>query len=80
MAKKALPCRREEHAPWPALKESDTELLLQGLDLPAQRRLGDVETLGGAHDRAFFRDRDKALDLIDGHAPTLPRGNRGGKC
>ena len=39
------------------------ELLLERLDLPAQRRLGDVQRFGGAAEMQLLGDRDEPADL-----------------
>src|SRR5699024_12144409 len=48
------------------------EALLQFLDDPAQRRLGDAEPVGGAPEVEFLRYREEGPRLFNLHAKTPP--------
>ena len=66
---------RQEHAPGVgqphaaagAHEERLAELLFERLDARGQRRLGDVQRLGGAADVAGAGDFDECLDLAEQH-------------
>lgn len=47
-----------------------SQLVLEALDLTAQRRLGDVQAPRGAPDVALLGDRDEVFQLIEAHAPV----------
>jgi methionyl aminopeptidase len=68
--------RQELHAPSGAAEERHPELVLQALDLPAQRRLRDVQAPSGAPDVSLFGDRHEASQLVETHPPSLPRAAR----
>jgi hypothetical protein len=42
-----------------ALQKTHANFLFQRLDATTERRLADVQTLGGPSKREFFRDGDK---------------------
>jgi hypothetical protein len=48
MLEKQSPSARQPHPPFAAIEQPDVDLFLQLLDLLTQRRLRDVEPLGGA--------------------------------
>lgn len=48
-----------------AFEQRRAQLLLQFLDLPAQRRLGDVQPLGGSAEAAAFGDFHEVTQLAD---------------
>jgi hypothetical protein len=60
-------------------EELDAELTLQLLDLPAERRLGDVESLRGAGEVTLFRDGDERASESELQHRRGPRAlpNRG---
>lgn len=45
-----------------------SQLVLEPLDLTAQRRLRDAEAAGGAPDVTLLGDRDEVFQLIEAHA------------
>jgi hypothetical protein len=45
----------------------DAQFLLQALDLPAERGLGDFQAPGGAAEVEFLGDREERLELAEGH-------------
>jgi hypothetical protein len=70
--------RQELHAAGGAAEERHAELVLQALDLPAQRRLRDVQTTCGAPDVSLFGDRHEAPELVETHEASIPRAARPG--
>ncbi len=58
----------------PALQEHDAQLALQIPNLPTQRRLRDVQTMGSPGDVLFLRDRNEVPEVTQFHAPSLPGG------
>ena len=50
-----------------------SQLVLEALDLTAQRRLGDVQAARGAPDVPLLGDRDEVFQLIEAHSPSLTR-------
>jgi len=61
------PCRQECHAPWRALEELRADLVFERSDVPADRRLRDVQALGRAPDVALFGNSDEVADLRKAH-------------
>lgn len=57
----------ERHAARPPLEQHHSELLLQRLDADAERRLGDVQLLGGGQDRAAIGDDDEIAQVPQIH-------------
>ena len=57
--------RRQRHLPGPALKQGKPELALELPDLLAQRRLGDVQDLGGRREGPGIRDRQEVAQQAD---------------
>ena len=54
-----------------ALEQRRTQLLLQILDLPAQRRLRDVQPLGGAGEALLVGHGDEVAQVAKLHAAYL---------
>lgn len=59
------PGRRQPHRPAGALQQQDAERVLKQLYLPAQRRLGHVQSRGGAAEMQLPGDRDEAAQLAE---------------
>ena len=59
--------RREAHRVCVSLKQALPDLLLQRLDLPAQRRLREEDLSGGPADVAGIRDGDEVAQLPEFH-------------
>ena len=57
-----------------ALEESDTQLRLEIVDLPPQRRLGDVQLGGGPGEGARLGDRDEVTEVAQIHFGYCPGG------
>ena len=57
----------EHDAAAAALEQRLAELVLERLDLAAQRRLRDAQSLGGARDVLLLRHRDEVLQLLQAH-------------
>lgn len=76
MGKEHLPLRREPNAAGRPREEPRPELVLEALDLPAERRLRDVEAARCTTDVALLRHSDKVVDLREAHRLTLPRRAR----
>jgi hypothetical protein len=56
---------RQRHVPGPALKQGKPEFAFEFLDLLTQRRLGDVQDLGGFREGASIRDRQEVPQQAD---------------
>ena len=56
-----------DHAASVPGEEGGAQFLFQKLDLSAQRRLGDMQTLGGLGQTAQFRDLEEGSKLFDIH-------------
>ena len=67
------PWREETHPAARPLEELHAELLFEGAYLPGERRLGDVESLGGAAHVLLFRDHDEVAKLRQAHAAESTR-------
>jgi uncharacterized membrane protein len=63
--------RGEGHASAAAVEQRLAQLPLQAADLLADRRLGDLDTLCGPSDVAFFGDRDEVRELPQFHKSCL---------
>ena len=63
----ASPAGRELDAPARPDQQREPELVLERADLLAQRRLGDVQALGGAAEVQLLRDRDEVAKLAQFH-------------
>ncbi|MNI97592.1 hypothetical protein D3C73_1562650 [compost metagenome] len=50
-----------------AIHQLAAEFLLQSLDAAAERRLGDADGIGGAHEAAVFGKRDEIAELAQIH-------------
>jgi hypothetical protein len=50
---------RQKYMPLITVEQLSTDFLLQRLDLNAERRLRNVQTLGGARKAQFLRHGDK---------------------
>ncbi|MNL18506.1 hypothetical protein D3C87_1396510 [compost metagenome] len=59
LRQKRYPCRRQDDAAAGSLEECDVEFLLQQLDLPAEWRLGHIQTPGRAAEIQLGGDGDK---------------------
>ena len=57
--------RRQRHLPGPALKQGKPELAFELPDLLAQRRLRDVQDLGGRREGPGIRDRQEVAQQAD---------------
>src|SRR5262245_25354810 len=68
-----VPGVRQRDAARRALEERDAELVLELADAAAERRLRDVEHLGGARDVARLRDGDEIAHLAEAHAASITR-------
>ncbi|MNE84781.1 hypothetical protein D3C80_1817180 [compost metagenome] len=55
------------HASAVALEQIDAQLLFQLADLPAQRRLGDVQAVGSLAQAAELSDMNQGFELNDVH-------------
>ena len=64
---------RQPHPPLRPDEEGLAELLLEGLDLVAHRRLGEIEPLGGAGEVEGVGDFPKRAQLRHLHPGHLPR-------
>jgi hypothetical protein len=62
---------REPHTPADPVEQAHAERLLQALDLPGQRRLGDVEPPRRPAEVLLLGDRHEPAELVDReiHAP-----------
>ena len=67
MLEEDAPAREELHAAGRAREERRAELVLEGADLPAERRLAHVQARGGAADVSFLGDGDEIADLLEAH-------------
>ena len=65
--KQPLAGGRQRHSRRTALEELHAELVLQRLDLGAERRLAQVQPLGRPGEVAEFGDRGKTAKLIELH-------------
>jgi len=72
MVQKYAPRRQQRHASRRTLEEWRSDLVLQSSNLPADRRLRDVEPLGGAPHVPFFGNSNKISDLRKAHTPMVP--------
>src|SRR5262249_26994533 len=61
------PERGEDDAAAAALEERLAELVLERLNLPAERRLRDAEPLGGARDVLLLGHGDEVVELLEAH-------------
>ena len=57
--------RRQLHRAAGALKQLCIQMMLQDLDLPAERRLGHAKLGGGPAEMHLFGDRDETLELAE---------------
>jgi hypothetical protein len=67
--------RRQPHRPAGPVQQDHAEDALQQLDLPAQRRLGHVQTLRRPPEVEFLGDGDEAPQLAEFehvHAASVP--------
>jgi hypothetical protein len=55
------------------VQKLDAQLLLEQLHLPAERRLRDVELLGGAREVALPRDREEVPQAAKVHSELMLR-------
>ncbi|MNM89267.1 hypothetical protein D3C81_1014960 [compost metagenome] len=62
---KGVPRERQTRQACGPLEQRRAQLLLQLLDLPAQRRLGDVQPLGGGAETAALGDFHEVTQLAD---------------
>src|SRR5699024_1113625 len=62
-----FPGRRQRDVSASTMKQLGTELALQRRDLPAERRLRKMETLGGSREVAEFGDLDETAQLLQIH-------------
>ena len=62
-----LPRLGQPHAAIGAGEQHDVELFLEPLDVPRQRRLGDMQMRGGAGDAAEFGDADEIMQAAQLH-------------
>jgi hypothetical protein len=62
LAQECAPGVRELDPPAGAVKQCRSELLLESTDLVTQRRLGDVQPLGGPAEVKLLSDGDEVLD------------------
>jgi hypothetical protein len=66
-----------------AREERHSELCLQPADLLGQRRLGEVQPLGGGRERPVVQGGEEVLELLQGHVrdlkgkPMSDGGNKG---
>ena len=60
----------------PRAAHGHPELTLQLLNLPAERRLGDVESLRGAGEVTLFRDGDERASESELQHRRVPRRSR----
>ena len=60
-----------------AREERDAELGLQAADLLADRRLREVQRLGGGAERAALGGGQEVLELLQVHLKALPSDSRG---
>ena len=75
-----LAVRRELHPPRRAREEANPELVFEGADLPAERRLAHVETQGGAPDMPRLGHGDEVADLLEAHTESIARDQNGIGC
>src|SRR5262249_42656051 len=68
MLEKEPPGARQPHPPFAAIEQPDLNLFLQLLDLLTERRLGDVEALGGATEMQLFSDGNEVSQMTQLHA------------
>ncbi len=66
-AEQLLTSGAQEHAPALATEQLNAELLLEGLQLTRQRRLADVEPVGGPTDATRVDDGDESPELRQIH-------------
>jgi methionyl aminopeptidase len=73
----------ELHSAPRAREERRADLVLEGADLAAHRRLGDPEPLGSSADMALLGNSDEVADLREAHGPIVQRlcsrGKRSGE-
>ena len=62
---------RQLDPPARPIEEREAELGLEGLDLPAQRRLRDVRRARGAPEMALLGDGDEVAQVPELHRPDL---------
>ena len=62
-----LPDRRQRDAPARAVEELRADLVLEGADLLAQRRLRDEDARGGAAEVELVGDGDKVAKVSEFH-------------
>jgi hypothetical protein len=67
-AEQALALGREGDGAMPAHQQPEAELVFQGLDLPADGRLGQAEVLRGERDAHAAAHRDEAAKQVQGGA------------
>lgn len=67
MIEEDAPARQQRHPARRSLEEGRAELVLEGTDRTAQRRLRHVESRGSAADVGFFGDGDEIADLFEAH-------------
>ena len=79
MAEERLSRWEQLHSARGAQEERGAELVLEGADLTAHRRLRDVEALRRAAYVALFGNGDEVTDLSEAHALSVPRRSSGGK-
>lgn len=71
MGEQLFPRGRERHAARLAHEQTDPELLLEGVNLPRERGLGNAQTPRGTGDISFFGDGYEALELSKTHPFVL---------
>jgi hypothetical protein len=74
-----LPAFSEPHAAVSASEQSDLKLVFEPLDMPGQRRLGDVEMGCGTRDAAEFGDADEIVKAAQFHLVAISPYSRTGR-
>jgi hypothetical protein len=74
-AEELLARGQQAHSLRGPLEQRDAELTLEVADLPAERRLRDVQPPRGATDVLLLGDGDEVVDLREAH-PGILRGPR----
>ena len=72
MVEKDAAGRGDRHASLAAVEQLAAHLAFELLDLQAERRLADIETLGGAAEIQFLRHRDEVAQMPYLHTQFLP--------
>src|SRR5690606_27195369 len=63
----------QRHVPVAALEQAHPEFLFQGLDLLAQRRLGNAQHLSGAAEMQLLGDGDEIAQVAQFHKGSMSR-------